>query len=130
MVFHFFEQGGVVGCSVGVDNVEDTLARNDEAVAEALAFGAVFAQFVFWILAFIVASEVSDDIRVLRLGENERRRVVGFKVLRSGYGRQCWQKVGRLDLPRTKCRTLQKAYCQRLYQPDLLGSVQHHYEER
>ena len=89
MLFHFFDQGGVVGCSVGVDDVEDALARDDEAVAEALAFGAVFARLVSWILAFIVASEVADDIRILGLGEDERRRVVGFELLQSGCGRQC-----------------------------------------
>lgn len=62
MRFHFFEQSGVVGCSVWVDNVEDALARNDEAVAEALAFGSVFTGLEFWVLAFIIAGKVTDDI--------------------------------------------------------------------
>lgn len=85
MLFHFFEHGGVVGCSVGVDDVEDALARNYEAVAEALAFRGVFTRLELWVLAFVVTSEITDDIRVLRLGENEGRRVVGFEFLHSKY---------------------------------------------
>lgn len=74
----------MVGCSDRVDDVEDALARDDEAVAEALAFGGVLTRLEFWILAFVVASEVTDDVRVSRSGENERRRVVEFKFLQSG----------------------------------------------
>ena len=75
----------MVGCSFGVDNVENALARDDEAVAEALAFGGVFTRLEFRILAFIVASEIADDVRVLRVGEDEGRRVVGFELLQSSY---------------------------------------------
>ena len=74
----------MVGCSFRVDDVEDALARDDEAVAEALAFGGVFTRLEFWILAFVVAGEIADDVRVLRLGEDEGRRVVRFKLLESG----------------------------------------------
>ena len=74
----------MVFCSFGVDYVEDALARDDEAVTEALAFGGVFTRFEFWILAFVIASEIADDVRVLRLREDEGRGVVGFELLQGG----------------------------------------------
>lgn len=37
---------------------------------------------------------------------------------------------GKPDLQRTKCRSLQKACCQPLYQPYLKGSIQKSCEER
>ncbi len=72
----------MVGRGVGVDDVEDTLAGDDEAVAEALAFGGVLARFEFGVLAFVVAGEVADDVRVLGFGEDERGGVVGVEFLR------------------------------------------------
>lgn len=71
----------MVGCSVWVHYVEDALARNDEAVAEALAFGGVLTGLAFWVLAFIIAGEVTDDVRVLRFGENEESGIVGLEFL-------------------------------------------------
>lgn len=84
MIFHLFEQGGVIGCSVGVDDVEDSLTSDDEAVAKALAFWGVFSRLELWVLAFVVASEVTDDVRVLRLGKDEGGGVVGFELLQIG----------------------------------------------
>lgn len=71
----------MVGRSVRVDDVEDALARDDETVAEALAFGAWLA---FWVLTSVVARDVADYVRVGRLGEDEGRRVVGFELLQRG----------------------------------------------
>ncbi len=71
----------MIGCSVGVDDVENAFARDDKAVAEALAFRGMFTWLEFWVLAFVVASEVADDVRVSRLGENEGRGVMGFEFL-------------------------------------------------
>ena len=62
VLFHFLEQCGMVGSSVGVDNVEDTLASDDEAVAEALAFWRVFAWLELWVLSFVVAGEVANNV--------------------------------------------------------------------
>lgn len=62
VLFHFLKQGAVIGNSVRVDDVEDALARDDEAVAEALALGGMFTRFEFRILAFVVASEIADDV--------------------------------------------------------------------
>ena len=65
MFFHFLEQGAVVGRSIGVDNVEDALATDDEAVAEALSFRGAFTRLEVGvlILASVVASEITDDVR-------------------------------------------------------------------
>ena len=71
----------MVGCSVGIDDVENAFARDDKAVAEALAFRGEFTWLEFWVLAFVVTSEVADDVRVSRLGENEGRGVMGFEFL-------------------------------------------------
>lgn len=71
----------MVGRSVRVDDVEDALARDDETVAEALAFGTWLA---FWVLTSVVARDVADYVRVRRLGEDEGRRVVGFELLQRG----------------------------------------------
>lgn len=73
----------MVGCSVWVHNVEDALARNDEAVAEALAFRGDLTGLAFWVLAFIIACEVTDDVRVLRFRENEERGIMGLEFLNS-----------------------------------------------
>ena len=71
----------MVGCSVRVHDVEDAFARNDEAVAEALAFRGGLTWLAFWVLAFIIAGEVTNDVRVLRFRENEVRRIVGLELL-------------------------------------------------
>ena len=70
MIFHFLEQGAVVGRSIGVDDVEDALATDDKAVTEALSFGGAFTRLDtgVLILASVIASEVTDDIRGWRLG--------------------------------------------------------------
>ena len=52
----------MVSGSVRVDDVEDALARDDEAVAESLA-----TRLGFWILTLIVAGEVANNVRVSRL---------------------------------------------------------------
>ena len=52
----------MVGCRIWVDDVEDALARNNEAVPKPLAFGSMFTGLDFWVLAFIIAGEVTDDI--------------------------------------------------------------------
>ena len=52
----------MVGGSVRVDDVEDSLARNDETMAESLA-----TLLGFWVLALIVAGEVSNNVRVFSL---------------------------------------------------------------
>ena len=73
----------MVGGSLRVDDVEDAFARDDKAVAKALTFGGDFTLLEFWILAFVVASVVADDVRVLRFREDEGRGVVGSEFLRS-----------------------------------------------
>ena len=52
----------MVGGSVRVDDVEDSLARDDETVAESLA-----TVLGFWVLALIVAGEVANNVRVFGL---------------------------------------------------------------
>ena len=71
----------MISCSVGIDDVEDPFARDDETVAETLAFRTRLAA---WVLASIVASDITDDVRVWRLGEDEGWRVVRFIFLQSG----------------------------------------------
>ena len=68
----------MVSDSVRVDDVEDSLARNDKTVAESLT-----TVLGFWILALIVAGEVANNVRVWRLGKDEIRGVVGFELLHS-----------------------------------------------
>ena len=65
MFFHFLEQGAVIGCSIGVDDVEDALATDDEAVAKALSFRGALTRLEVGvlILASVVASEITDDVR-------------------------------------------------------------------
>ena len=86
MFFHFLEQGAVVGCSVGVDDVEDALATDNEAVTEALSFGGAFTRLEVGvlILASVVAGEITDDVRGWRLGKNEGTGVVRLEFLQSG----------------------------------------------
>lgn len=75
----------MIGCSVGVDDVKDSLASDDKAMAKALAFRGDFARFELWVLTFVVASEVTDDVRVLRLGKDEVGSVVRFELLQTEY---------------------------------------------
>ena len=86
MFLHFLEQGAVVNCSIGVNNVENALATDDKAVTEALSFGSAFARLEFGILilASIIAGEVTDDVRRWRLRKDEGRRVMGLEFLQRG----------------------------------------------
>ena len=52
----------MVSGSVRVDDVKDSLARNNETVAESLS-----TVLGFWILALIVAGEVANNVRVFSL---------------------------------------------------------------
>ena len=64
MFFHFLEQGTVVRCSIRVDDVEDALSTDDEAVTEALSFRGAFTRLGFGvlILASVIAGEITDDV--------------------------------------------------------------------
>lgn len=64
MIFHFLEQGAVVGRSVGVDDVEDALATDDETVTEALSFRSTFTglELGVLILASVITGEITDDV--------------------------------------------------------------------
>ena len=74
----------MISCGFGIDNIKDTLAGYNEAVTEALAFGCVFTRWDLWVMAFVVARKVADNVRVLRLGENERRGIMRFEFLSNG----------------------------------------------
>ena len=119
----------MVSDSIGVDDVEDALASDDEAVAESLAFRRVLTRLELWILAFVVASKITDNVRVLRFGEDEGRGVMGFKFLQGGCKVKASKGVGLADLQRTKCHSLQKACYQPLYPPNSKGSFLKYCEE-
>ena len=86
MLFHFVEQGAVVGCGIGVDDVEDALATDDETVTEALSFGGAFTRFGLGILilASVIAGEIADDVRGWSLGKDEGTGVVRLEFLQRG----------------------------------------------
>ena len=86
MFFHFLEQGAVVGGSIGVDDIEDALATDDEAVTEALSFGGAFTglEVGVLILASVVASEIANDVRGWRLGKDKGTGVMRLEFLQSG----------------------------------------------
>lgn len=80
MRFHFVEQEAVVCGSGRVDDVVDAGFGDDEAVGEALAFGAL-ARGCFRVLATVVGGEIADDIGVGRFAEDEVGVVVFFVFL-------------------------------------------------
>ena len=86
MFFHFLEQGAVVGRGIRVDDVEDTLATDDEAMTKALSFGGAFTRLEFGvlILASVIASEITDDVRGWRLGKDQGSGVVRLEFLQCG----------------------------------------------
>ena len=73
MRLHLLDERTVVCRGVGVNDVEDAFARNDEAVAESLAFGRFECVFLVepgGVLPFIVGLEVSDDVGLVCGGED------------------------------------------------------------
>ena len=82
VLVEFVDGGAVVGDGVGVDDVEDSLARDDEAVAEALAFGGVDAGVEGGVepggvLTRVVAGKVADDVGFIGGREDLVGGVVG-----------------------------------------------------
>ena len=70
MVFEFAEDGAIVLVGFWVDDIEDATFRDDENVAESLAFGRDDLTVFFWrefliqpggVLSVIVGGMVGDD---------------------------------------------------------------------
>ena len=77
MISHLEQEVAAIGRSGRVDNIEDSFLGDDQAMTESLTLRPRFAisfdepsVVTARILAFVIAVEITDDVRVSRFAED------------------------------------------------------------